>query len=146
MLLAANLQKLLWPLAYLWAIQLKNYSPSRSLPEVIPAQALYGIVPDLLYFHVFRCTAYIYIPQEKKVKSAKIEPQSRKCQMVGYDGSGIYKIWDEAKILWIKDFVFDEAQPWTQRIANTISNPPATEPSLNARLIFLMPHADVTTT
>ena len=144
MLLAANLQKSLLSLAYLWAIQLKNHAPSRSLPEITPAQALYSTVPDLLYLCVFGCTAYVHIPQEKRVKSAKMEPRSQKCQMVGYDGSGIYKVWDGAKVLRTKDDVFDEAQPWTQRIANTTSNPPATEPSLNACPIPLMPHANIT--
>ena len=40
--------------------------------------------------------------------------------------------------------MFDEAQPWTQKIVNTTSNPPATEPSLNARPIPLIPHANIT--
>lgn len=111
MLLAANLQKRFWPLAYLWAIQLKNQVPSRSLPAVTPTQALYGTIPDLRYLRVFGCTVYMHIPQEKRVKSAKMEPRSRKCQMVGYDGSGIYKFWDGAKVLRTKDVIFDESQP-----------------------------------
>ena len=55
-------------------------------------QALYGTILDLLYLRVFGCTAYVHIPQEKRVKSAKMEPQSQKYQMVRYDGSGIYKV------------------------------------------------------
>ncbi len=97
MLLAANLKKSLWPLAYLWALQLKNQAPSRSLPEVTPIQALYGGILETYVtckFFVFMYGIHtcIYIPQEKRVKSAKMEPQSRKCQMVGYDGRGIYKV------------------------------------------------------
>ena len=39
--------------------------------------------------------------------------------------------------------MFNEAQPWTQRIVNTTSNPPAIEPSLNACPIPLMSHTDI---
>ncbi len=110
MLLAADLKKILRSLAYLLAIQLKNQAPSRSLPEVTPTQALYGTIPGLRYLRVFRCKAYVHIPQEKRVKSAKIELRSRKCHIVGYDGSDIYKVWNGAKVPWTKDVVFDETQ------------------------------------
>ena len=65
MLLAANLKKSLWPLAYLWAIQLKNQSPRFALPEVTPTQALHGRIPNLRHLRVFGCVAYVHIPQEK---------------------------------------------------------------------------------
>ena len=74
MLLAADLKKSLWPLAYLCANQLKNKAPSLALPEITPVQALYIEIPDLRYLRVFGCTAYMNIPQEKRIKSAKLEP------------------------------------------------------------------------
>lgn len=125
MLLAANLKKSLWPLAYLWAIQLKNQSPSFALPEVTPTQALHGRIPDLRHLRVFGCVAYVHIPQEKRVKSAKLEPRSRKCQMVGYDGSGIYRACDRSKIIRTKDVIFDETLTWIGQTANLPPSQPA---------------------
>ncbi len=78
------------------------------MPEVTPTQAIYGTIPDLGYLRVFGCTEYVHIPREKQMKSAKMEPQSRKYQMVRYDGSGIYKVWNGAKVLQTKNVVFDE--------------------------------------
>ena len=121
MLLTANLKKSLWPLAYVWAIQLKNQAPSLALPEVMPIHALYGRIPDLYYLRVFGSTAYMHIPQEKQIKSTKLEPRSQRCQMVGYDGSGIYRVWDETKVLRTKDVVFDETQAWIGGPTNSIS-------------------------
>ncbi len=39
--------------------------------------------------------------------------------MVGYDGSGIYKVWDGTKVIKTKDVVFDEKQVWRGRPANS---------------------------
>ena len=93
-LLAAYLKKSLWPLAYLWAIQLKNKASRLALPEITPVKAVYGEILDLRYLQVFGYTAYMHIPQEKRIKSAKLEAQSQRCQMVGYNRSGIYKVRD----------------------------------------------------
>lgn len=49
----------------------ENQAPSRSLPDVTPTQALYGTIPDLRYLRVFGCTAYVHIPLEKRMKSAR---------------------------------------------------------------------------
>ncbi len=81
-LLAADLKKSLWPFAYLWAIQLKNKAPSLVPLEITPVQAVYGEIPDLHYERAFGCTTYMHIPQAKRIKSAKLEPQSQICQMV----------------------------------------------------------------
>ncbi len=83
MFLAADLKKSLWPFAYLLAIQLKNKARSLTISEITLIQAVYGEISDLRYLRVFECTAYMYIPQEKRIKSAKLEPRSQRCQMVG---------------------------------------------------------------
>ncbi len=108
MLLAADLKKSLWPLVYLWAIQLKNKAPSLYLPEITPVQAVYGEIPDLRYLRVFGYVTYMHISQERRIKIAKLEPQSQRCHMVGYDGSGIYKVWNETKVIRTKDVLLDE--------------------------------------
>ena len=94
MLLATDLKKSLWPLTDFWAIQLKNKAPSLALPDIMLVQAVYGEIPDRRYLQVFGCTAYMHIPQEKRIKSAKLETRSQRCKMVGYDESDIYKVWD----------------------------------------------------
>lgn len=48
------------------------------------------------------------VPQEKRVKSAKIESQSQKYQIVEYDNSCFYGVWDRIKVIKTKDVVFDE--------------------------------------
>ncbi len=65
---------------------------SQAIPEITPVQALYSEISDLRYLRVFGFTAYMHIPQEIRIKSVKLEPRSQRCQMVGYDGSGIYKV------------------------------------------------------
>ena len=110
MLLAADLKKSLWPFTDFWAIQLKNKAPSLAFPDITLVQAVYGEIPDRRYLRVFGCTAYMHIPQEKRIKIGKQETQSQRCQMVGYDESGIYKVWDWTKVIKTKDVMFDETQ------------------------------------
>lgn len=62
------------------------------MTEIILTEALYGTILDLNYHLDFGYTVYIYISLKKNMKSAKIELQSRKCQIIGYDGMAFTKL------------------------------------------------------
>lgn len=61
---------------------------------------------DLSNLRVFGCLAYAYMPN---VLRSKLDPNSRKCIMVGYAVHG-YRLWDieEEKIITARDVVFKE--------------------------------------
>ncbi len=70
----------------------KTRLQSLAFPDITLVQAVYGEIRDRRYLRVFGCTAYMHILQEKRIKIAKPETQSQRCQMVGYDENGIYKV------------------------------------------------------
>lgn len=55
MIIDACINKRLWPLGFLWSIQLKNRSLTQAVPDVTPFQALTGKILDLSYLRIFRC-------------------------------------------------------------------------------------------
>ena len=46
MIIDSGISKQLWPLGFLWSVQLKNRSPTSALPDCTPFQALTGKLPD----------------------------------------------------------------------------------------------------
>lgn len=108
MIIDSNASKQLWPLGFLWLIQLKNRSPTRAIPDITPFQALTREIPDLAYLLIFKCRAYVFIPKEKRIQSAKLDPRSEQCIFVGYDGSGIHCLWNRHRVIRSKDVIFDE--------------------------------------
>ncbi len=65
MIIDSSISKQLWPLGFLWSVQLKNRSPTSALPDRTPFQALTGKLPDLTHLRIFGCRAYLFIPKEK---------------------------------------------------------------------------------
>ena len=55
----------------------------------IPYTLLYGKKPDLSYFRVWGCTAYVHIQKDKRNKGHS--PHSQKCVFIGYPPD--YKGW-----------------------------------------------------
>ena len=108
MIIDSGISKQLWPLGFLWSVQLKNCSPTSALPDCIPFQALTGKLPNLTPLRIFGCRAYVYIPKEKQMQSAKWDPRSEQCIFVGYDSSGIYQLWNGHRVICSKDVIFDE--------------------------------------
>ena len=108
MIINLGINKQLWPLGFLWSVQLKNCSQTSALPDRTPFQALTGKLPDLTYLWIFGCRAYIYIPKEKQMQSGKWDPRSKRCIFVGYDASGIYQLWNGHRAICSEDVIFDE--------------------------------------
>lgn len=64
---------------------------------------------------------YVYT-LKKRIKSAKLGPQSLRCQIVKYNGSDIYKVWDETKVIRTKNVKFDKEQVLKREPTNLLSH------------------------
>jgi len=65
-----------------------------------------GKAPDISYFRVFGCLAYVFI---KKDQCNKLEPKSHPMIFLGYEsGSKVYRFLDEGRIVISANAVFDE--------------------------------------
>ena len=67
-----------------------NLSPSKGLPQKTPAEAWYGIKPDIGNMRIFGSTAWTHTVEELRTK---IDANAKECVMVGYDPNG-YRLWD----------------------------------------------------
>lgn len=67
MIIDTYVNKRLWPLGFLWSIQLKNRSLMQAVPDVTLFQALTGKIPDLSYLRIFGYRAYVLIPKERQI-------------------------------------------------------------------------------
>ena len=108
MIIDSGISKQLWPLGFLWSVQLKNRSLTSALPDCTPFQALTGMLPDLTHLRIFGCRAYVFIPKEKRIQSAKWNLRSKRGIFVEYNASGIYQLWNGHKVICSKDVIFDE--------------------------------------
>ena len=65
-----------------------NCFPIASLPSTTPFKAFYKRKPDVSYFRVWGCTAYVHI---QKNKCNSLQPHAEKCVFIGYPTG--YKGW-----------------------------------------------------
>ena len=77
-----NLPKTLWAELARTVVYLKNRTPTRSLNDQTPYEALYGVKPDLSYLIAVRTKAMPHIP---KFKNQKLNSRAEEGIMVGYD-------------------------------------------------------------
>ena len=72
-----------------------------------PYKAWYKRKLDLSYLWVLRCTAYVHTLKEIR---KKLKNHSKKCVLVGFSGSNIYRVWDpeKADVIQAQDVIFDE--------------------------------------
>ena len=59
--------------------------------------------------------------------------------MVGYDGNGIYRVWDGSKIIRTKDVIFDETLTWIGQTANLPPSQPAIQQNSSLSVITQTP-------
>src|ERR1700742_1727402 len=71
-----------WGEAFMYAVHIRNLSPTRRLPDRVPIHAWTGSKPDVSHLRIFGSTAYVNIP--KKVRGGKLEATSRKCRLLGW--------------------------------------------------------------
>ena len=77
------------------------------LQEKTSYKAWYGQKLDLFYLQILGCTAHLHVPKETR---KKLDSHIKRCILVGYNGTNIYKLWDPKKSMVIRgqDVVFDK--------------------------------------
>ena len=89
-----NLDKTLWAKIANTVIYLKNQSPTIVLQKKTPHKAWYGQKPDFSYLQILRCTAHLHVPKETR---KKLDSHTKRCILVGYSRTNVYKLWDPKK-------------------------------------------------
>jgi hypothetical protein len=90
---SAGLSLGFWELVVDAVVHTYNWTPTRVLGWKTPHELWSdGHVPDVSYFRVFGCKAYVHVPEDKR---KKLNPRSIKMMLVGYEpGSKGYRLWN----------------------------------------------------
>jgi hypothetical protein len=87
----AKFPKELWAEVAQTVVYLKNRSPALALDDIMPFDAWYGRKPALDHLRILGCTAYVYVPAEKRIK---IDDRAEIGQLVGYGtANNQWKVW-----------------------------------------------------
>src|SRR5882762_9274941 len=137
MLHGACLSAGFWELAVHAAVHIYNRTPTRILGWKTP-HSLWsnGHVPDVSYFRIFGCLAYVHTQSDKRTK---LEPKSRPMTFVGYEThSKGYHFWDKVShsVVLSRDVSFDEL---TFPHCPCDSTSPRPSSLINPDLLFLSP-------
>ena len=65
MLSESHLPASFWGYAIGALVHVRNRCPSAAIDGKIPYTAFFGKKPDVSYFHVFGCTAYVHVQKDK---------------------------------------------------------------------------------
>src|SRR6267142_1551421 len=99
-----------WEHAISMATHIYNRTPIHSLKWHTPHEAWNaGHVPDVSYFRVFGCKAYMHVPADKR---CKLDTKAVQVTFVGYEpGSKGYRLWDKntRSVHLSRDVTFDES-------------------------------------
>ncbi|KAL7284900.1 hypothetical protein ACG7TL_002214 [Trametes sanguinea] len=109
MLHHAGLSHGFWQLAVDAAVHIYNRQPMRRLKWRCPITAWDGTVPDVSYFRVFGCKAFVHVQKSKR--EGKLDKKAVEMIFVGYEpGTKGYKFWNPAtrSIVVSRDVIFDE--------------------------------------
>jgi hypothetical protein len=82
MLHSARMDLRYWGEALLYAIHVRNLSPTSTIQDRVPAHVWTGRKLDVSHLRVFGSTAYVNIP--KKLRQGKLEVMSIKCRLLGW--------------------------------------------------------------
>ena len=109
LLLHSGLAPSFWAEAIKCAAYIRNrLSTGSHADRQTPYQKLFGKLPNVSYFRVFGCDAYLHIPTKGK---PKLSSKARKGTFIGYeDNSPMYKVlmWDTKKVEHSRNVTFDE--------------------------------------
>ena len=107
MLLDSNLPKGMWAELINTAAYLKNQSPASSQNKT-PFELWNERQPDLSNLRIIGTIAYAHTPNQGQ---KKLDAQSQKYFLVGYEGSSIYRLWNSAtkKVICHNNVIFDES-------------------------------------
>lgn len=94
LLIDAGASNYFWGEAALTATYLINRCPSKALDvRKTPSEIWYNKKPDVSKLRVFGCTAFVWVPQQKR---KKLDSKSVKMVMMGYTSNG-YRLWNLQK-------------------------------------------------
>ena len=86
----AELSKGFWSEAIATAAHIHNRSPRRGLSWKTPHELFFGRTPDISYFCVFGCRAWVYTPKDQR---KKWDANSQPMIFMGYEpGSKAYRL------------------------------------------------------
>ena len=125
----AGLSAGFWEQAADAAVHIYNRTPTRVLGWRTPYELWANKVPDVSYFRVFGCKAYVHVPEGKR---QKLDPRSKPMTFIGYEtGSKGYRFWnpDTRTIVLSRDVTFDE-----RSFPAKASSPPSVPPTRPAVL------------
>ena len=115
-------------------VYLKNRSPKSNL-EATPYEAWCNEKPDLSNLKIIGSTVYVHV--SKNIRT-KLDYNTRKCRLVGYNGTNQWRAWDEGKqdVIVSRDIIFDEdpvpesveTEPEIQKEIAMQPEPKTTEP------------------
>ena len=125
MLHTAGLSLGFWEFAVHTAVHIHNRTPSRTIGWRTPHELWTdGHVPDVSYFRIFGCKAYVHTPEAKR---KKLDPKAEEMTLVGYEpGSKGYRLWDysDRSLVLSRDVTFDERSFPYKEIGQRSEAPP----------------------
>lgn len=103
----AKFAKELWAEVATTVVYLKNRSPTAALDNLTPYEAWHKTKPSLQHLRILGCTAYVHVPEEKRVK---LDSHTMEGQFIGYGGTNQWKVWipERGEVVTSRDVVFDE--------------------------------------
>ena len=118
MLFDSRLSRYLWSELLHTKVYQKNRSPTTRLKGITPHEAWTGEKPFLGHMRIIGCVAWVHIPKEKR---KKLDERSKKCYLVGYDGTSIFRVWNPAtgKVERASHVDFDESRLITAAVSDT---------------------------
>src|SRR5271169_1936915 len=121
----AKFPRELWDEIAKTVVYLKNRSPTAALNNLTPYEAWHKRKPNLQHLRILGCTAYVHIPEEKRIK---LDSHTMEGQLIGYGGSNQWKVWipdrgEHGEIVTSRDVIFDE-----EKSGKLMMEIPATEP------------------
>ena len=79
-----------WEFSFETAVHVYNRTPLRRTNWTTPFQNIYENKPDVQYFKIFGCLAWVYKPKE--IRKNKLDNRSEPMTFIGYEiGSKAYK-------------------------------------------------------
>ena len=135
---SAGLSPGFWEQAADTAVHIYNRTPTRVLDWRTPIELWTGNIPDVSYFRVFGCKAYVHVPEGKR---RKLDPRAIEMMFIGYEpGSKGYRLWNPTTraIVLSRDVTFDE-RSFPAKASSPPSAPPTRPLVLDGPALITLP-------
>ena len=121
----AKFPRELWDEIATTVVYLKNRSPTSALDNLTPHEAWHKTKPNLQHLRILGCTAYVHVPEEKRIK---LDSHTMEGQLIGYGGTNQWKVWipsrgEHGEVVTSRDVIFNE-----ERSGQLAAEIPAAEP------------------